>query len=512
MTRSSRASTTCACRWPACWRASPPRSGRAWRPSRSTWSCGAASTRTASCPWHASRASAATRCASSSTWTSGHTNGWDLGRGRVGRGDPGPRRLPSCPSSRCRPTYPGEVASRWRYRDGGGEIGVIASVTQPFCAHLHARPAHGRGRPLHLPLRRCGHRPAGAAARRRRRRRPAPALAGRAWGGAHGPLLRAALGGHDGVCPRSRCRASGAEGAARAGAPAGMLARARCGRRDGRRATAATGAGRPSMTQSGDAAGAAGARPGALWEAAPGAPRRPPPTAGESTPADDRLPLPVPRRRAGRLARRRLDAVADLDGAAARTGRPHAGRPAQPHHRPRPRPASLLAVVGIAPGHRRRWSLRRPGERRRHGGRLARDRRWRPQRGRLPRRRHRGSWPSASPTSRTGWVVLRGTPGMRMLGLRIGDQGDGHAISWDQALRALAPARASPATLVTFVVYVPSLVGLVLRPRSGSPGWSCCCSVEHGAESRRKQGLHDRRARTIVVRSARAPADSPAAS
>ncbi len=31
------------------------------------------------------------------------------------------------------PSYPGEVATRWRYRDGGGEIGVIASVTQPFC-------------------------------------------------------------------------------------------------------------------------------------------------------------------------------------------------------------------------------------------------------------------------------------------------------------------------------------------------------------------------------------------
>lgn len=29
--------------------------------------------------------------------------------------------------------YPGEVASRWRYRDGGGEIGVISSVTAPFC-------------------------------------------------------------------------------------------------------------------------------------------------------------------------------------------------------------------------------------------------------------------------------------------------------------------------------------------------------------------------------------------
>jgi GTP 3',8-cyclase len=31
------------------------------------------------------------------------------------------------------PGYPGEVASRYRYRDGAGEIGVIASVTRPFC-------------------------------------------------------------------------------------------------------------------------------------------------------------------------------------------------------------------------------------------------------------------------------------------------------------------------------------------------------------------------------------------
>ncbi len=31
------------------------------------------------------------------------------------------------------PRYPGEVASRFRYVDGGGEIGVISSVTAPFC-------------------------------------------------------------------------------------------------------------------------------------------------------------------------------------------------------------------------------------------------------------------------------------------------------------------------------------------------------------------------------------------
>lgn len=31
------------------------------------------------------------------------------------------------------PTAPGETAERWRYADGGGEIGVISSVTRAFC-------------------------------------------------------------------------------------------------------------------------------------------------------------------------------------------------------------------------------------------------------------------------------------------------------------------------------------------------------------------------------------------
>ena len=37
------------------------------------------------------------------------------------------------PVEAVQPSYRGEVANRWRYRDGGGEIGVIASVTAPFC-------------------------------------------------------------------------------------------------------------------------------------------------------------------------------------------------------------------------------------------------------------------------------------------------------------------------------------------------------------------------------------------
>jgi cyclic pyranopterin phosphate synthase len=37
------------------------------------------------------------------------------------------------PLEQIDPNYNGEVAERWRYADGGGEIGVIASVTQAFC-------------------------------------------------------------------------------------------------------------------------------------------------------------------------------------------------------------------------------------------------------------------------------------------------------------------------------------------------------------------------------------------
>lgn len=37
------------------------------------------------------------------------------------------------PLASVAPNYSGETASRWRYADGGGEIGLISSVTQAFC-------------------------------------------------------------------------------------------------------------------------------------------------------------------------------------------------------------------------------------------------------------------------------------------------------------------------------------------------------------------------------------------
>jgi cyclic pyranopterin phosphate synthase len=37
------------------------------------------------------------------------------------------------PAEPADPAYRGEVAGRWRYLDGGGEFGIISSVTRPFC-------------------------------------------------------------------------------------------------------------------------------------------------------------------------------------------------------------------------------------------------------------------------------------------------------------------------------------------------------------------------------------------
>jgi cyclic pyranopterin phosphate synthase len=43
-------------------------------------------------------------------------------------------RIQACwPMSPISQNYPGEVAQRWAFDDGGGEVGFISSVSQPFC-------------------------------------------------------------------------------------------------------------------------------------------------------------------------------------------------------------------------------------------------------------------------------------------------------------------------------------------------------------------------------------------
>jgi GTP 3',8-cyclase len=62
----------------------------------------------------------------------GNTNGWKLDR-VVSAAQIIEAIDAQLPLEPVGPNYPGEVAERWRYRDGSGEIGVVASVTQAFC-------------------------------------------------------------------------------------------------------------------------------------------------------------------------------------------------------------------------------------------------------------------------------------------------------------------------------------------------------------------------------------------
>ncbi len=62
----------------------------------------------------------------------GTTNGWDRSR-VVAAAEVVDRLAAYWPLEPVEPTRPGEVAERYRYLDGRGEVGVIASVTRPFC-------------------------------------------------------------------------------------------------------------------------------------------------------------------------------------------------------------------------------------------------------------------------------------------------------------------------------------------------------------------------------------------
>ena len=62
----------------------------------------------------------------------GHSNGWRLDE-VVPAGEIVDIIAGAWPVEAAEPSYRGEVAGRWRYLDGGGEFGVISSVTQPFC-------------------------------------------------------------------------------------------------------------------------------------------------------------------------------------------------------------------------------------------------------------------------------------------------------------------------------------------------------------------------------------------
>ncbi|MBM7849568.1 GTP 3',8-cyclase MoaA [Arthrobacter roseus] len=63
----------------------------------------------------------------------GSSNGWELGE-VVPSSEVVSRINEAFPLEAIEPNYRGETAARWRYKDTGGEVGVISSVTQSFCS------------------------------------------------------------------------------------------------------------------------------------------------------------------------------------------------------------------------------------------------------------------------------------------------------------------------------------------------------------------------------------------
>jgi len=62
----------------------------------------------------------------------GTSNGWDM-NAVLPSSEVRDRIHAELPLEEVAPNYSGETSRRWRYLDGGGEIGLISSVTQSFC-------------------------------------------------------------------------------------------------------------------------------------------------------------------------------------------------------------------------------------------------------------------------------------------------------------------------------------------------------------------------------------------
>ncbi len=75
----------------------------------------------------------------------GASNGWRMDE-VVPSGDVIRRIGEAFPLEPIDPNYSGEVAERWRYVDGAGEVGVISSVTRPFCAECTRARVSTEGR------------------------------------------------------------------------------------------------------------------------------------------------------------------------------------------------------------------------------------------------------------------------------------------------------------------------------------------------------------------------------
>ena len=137
-----------------CSTASTPRSRPASRRSRSTWSCGAASTSRASCRWRAGRARPGVILRFIEYMDVGHSNGWRLDE-----------VVPAAELDRARsrrrwPVEPADAALSRRGRRPlavprrrAASSGSSRRSPRPFCRRLHAGAPVRRRQALHVPVR-----------------------------------------------------------------------------------------------------------------------------------------------------------------------------------------------------------------------------------------------------------------------------------------------------------------------------------------------------------------------
>ena len=99
------------------------------------------------------------------------------------------------------------------------------------------------------------------------------------------------------------------------------------------------------------------------------------------------------------------------------------------------------------------------------------------------------------------WIYMRGTPGMKLLGMQVGDENDGRTLTPQQGAIRWA-LLFGPQTLAQFLIGAPT-IGILLALLAFI--WAIVLLVTT-AQSPTKQGLHDRYAKTMVVKAARAVA------
>ncbi len=96
------------------------------------------------------------------------------------------------------------------------------------------------------------------------------------------------------------------------------------------------------------------------------------------------------------------------------------------------------------------------------------------------------------------WTSMRGTVGMKVLGMQIGNAGDGKTLTMDQAVRRWL-VMAAPGILAQVLFVLPAIGSLLSL---GAFGWFIYL-LWTTYKSPTKQGFHDVFANTMVVKAAR---------